>query len=100
MVQVAPGPERAEDLTRVGKPAETLHGLLGALEAVSSWLEANGVRFAVVGGVAASLHGKPRVTKDVDVVALAEDDAWTDLVEDAKTWDLRPRTVDALDFAK
>lgn len=82
------------------KAPSTLRGLLGALEAVSSWLEDSGVGFAVVGGVAASLHGKPRVTKDVDIVAIAEDDAWTSLVESATDRGLKPRIADALDFAR
>lgn len=84
----------------MANPAESLRGLLGALDAVTSWLQTNRVAFAVIGGVAASLHGKPRVTKDVDVVALAEDDTWLDLVDDAKQWGLRPRIPDAIEFAK
>jgi hypothetical protein len=53
-----------------------------------------------VGGVAASLHGKPRVTKDVDVVALADGDTWSDLLDRAKSWRVRPRINDALEFAR
>jgi hypothetical protein len=78
----------------------SLRGLLGALGAATSWLDACGVRFAVVGGVAASLYGKPRVTKDVDLVAMAEDDTWASLVERAARWNLAPRIADVLDFAK
>lgn len=77
----------------------SLRGLLGALTAVTSWLEECGVPFAVVGGVAASLHGRPRVTKDVDLVAIAEDERWASLLARAAKWRLEPRISDALDFA-
>lgn len=77
-----------------------LGGLTQALQAVSDWLAAEKVDFAVVGGVAASLHGKPRVTKDVDVVALADDATWEELVEAAAAHGIFPRVDEALDFAK
>ena len=41
-----------------------LEGLLAAIRAATSWLEAADVPHAIIGGVAASLHGKPRVTKE------------------------------------
>lgn len=58
------------------------------------------MRFAVVGGVAASLHGRPRVTKDVDVVVLAEDGTWPHLLELAAKERLVPRIDGALEFAR
>jgi hypothetical protein len=75
-------------------------GLLGTLEAVSAWLTESNVEFAVIGGVAASLHGNPRVTKDVDVVALAADSSWAGLLAAAGDFDLHARIADALEFAK
>lgn len=77
-----------------------LGGLTEALRAVSAWLAAAKVDFAVVGGVAASLHGKPRVTKDVDIVALADDASWEGLVQAAALHGIFPRIGDALEFAK
>lgn len=77
-----------------------LGGLTEALRAVSAWLTAAKVDFAVVGGVAASLHGKPRVTKDVDVVALADDATWGGLVTVAAAHGIFPRIDEALEFAK
>lgn len=78
----------------------SLGGLTAALRAVSAWLVAAKVDFAVVGGVAASLHGKPRVTKDVDVVALADESTWEALVEKAAGHGLFPRIDDPLGFAR
>jgi len=78
----------------------SLGGLTAALRAVSAWLVAAEVDFAVVGGVAASLHGNPRVTKDVDVVALADESTWEALVEKAAGHGLFPRIDDPLGFAR
>ncbi len=47
--------------------------LLRAIAASTEWLHEANVPAAVIGGVAASLLGRPRVTKDVDLVALADD---------------------------
>jgi predicted nucleotidyltransferase len=82
------------------KASSSLGGLLGALAAAAEWLEACHVPFAVVGGVAASLHGKPRVTKDVDIVAIAENAIWPSLLARAPKWGLAPRIDDALAFAQ
>lgn len=75
-------------------------GLTEAIRAISAWLSGAGVGFAIVGGVAASLHGRPRVTKDVDVVVITEDDSWNRLLELAAAHGLHPRVPDALEFAR
>jgi Nucleotidyl transferase AbiEii toxin, Type IV TA system len=75
-------------------------GLTEAIHAVSIWLSDAGVGFAIVGGVAASLHGRPRVTKDVDVVVMTDDDTWGRLLELAADHGLHPRIPDALQFAR
>lgn len=92
--------KRARPRADRGKPPAFLGGLTAALGAVSAWLSDAGVRFAVIGGVAASLHGRPRVTKDVDVVAIADDADWASLMESARAHGLAPRIDDALAFAK
>ena len=80
--------------------ANPLASLLSALNAGCRWLEGCDVPCAVVGGVAASLHGRPRVTKDVDFVALADEDQWPSLVSHAATYALEPRAHDTLEFAR
>lgn len=57
--------------------------LLDAMQAAVNWLEANSIAAAIVGGVAASLHGRPRVTKDVDFVAIVDESCWASLVKTA-----------------
>ena len=63
-------------------------------------LNASGVRYLVVGGVAVVLHGHPRLTADLDlVIDLAEESART-AIEALTGLGLRSRLpVDPLDFA-
>ena len=72
--------------------------LLRPLEAMMRWFDAAGVRAAIIGGVAASLLGKPRLTKDVDAVVMdAEAEA---LIETGAPYGFLPRIADAVDFAR
>lgn len=74
--------------------------LLQAIEAVTTWLREADVPAAVIGGIAASLLGRPRVTNDVDFVALAEDGDLSRLLMLGQQHGIRPRAEDAIDFAK
>ena len=80
--------------------AQTLAPLLAAIRAAFDWLGAGGVDAAVVGGVAASIHGRPRVTKDVDLVALTDEDGCEALLASAIRFDIVPRHDDVLEFAR
>jgi len=65
---------------------------------MTRWFDATGVRAAIIGGVAASLLGKPRLTKDIDAVVLdAEAEA---LIESGAPYGFLPRVEDAVDFAR
>jgi predicted nucleotidyltransferase len=81
-------------------PARIPGPLLQALAAVTAWLRQADVPAAVIGGVAASLLGRPRVTKDVDLVALVEDDDVPDLLSLGTQHGITPRAEDAVAFAK
>jgi hypothetical protein len=74
--------------------------LLQALGAVTEWLRQADVPAAVIGGVAASLLGRPRVTKDIDLVALFEDSDLARLLSLGKQHGVTIRAADAIDFAK
>lgn len=76
----------------------TLAPLLAAISAATQWLEAAGVDAAIVGGVAASIHGRPRVTKDVDFVAIADPHDAATLLESAAAFGIVPRIEDALEL--
>jgi predicted nucleotidyltransferase len=81
-------------------PARVPGPLLQALAAVTAWLRQADVPAAVIGGVAASLLGRPRVTKDVDLVALADDSDLPRLLSLGKQQGVTARAADALEFAK
>ncbi|HXK20393.1 MAG TPA: nucleotidyl transferase AbiEii/AbiGii toxin family protein [Polyangiaceae bacterium] len=74
--------------------------LLRAIAASQAWLTELQVPVAVIGGVAASLLGRPRVTKDVDLVVLADEDAWRSLLEAGLRHGVEARIPDALEFAR
>src|SRR5688500_11404827 len=72
--------------------------LLRPLEAMMRWFDAAGVHAAIIGGVAASLLGKPRLTRDIDAVVLdAEPEA---LIASGAPYGFLPRISDAVDFAR
>ena len=77
-----------------------LVALLEALKAAIEWLEDCGVSGAVVGGIAASIYGRPRATRDIDIVAIAEAMNWAELVSRGSRFGIWPRQADALDFAR
>ena len=62
------------------------------------WFTETGLRAAIIGGVAASLLGKPRLTKDIDVVVLDVDAEA--LLKSGEAFGFLPRIPDAVDFAR
>ncbi len=80
--------------------AHPLAPLLEALKATSDWLRAAKIDCAVVGGVAASIYGRPRATRDIDLVAIADETLWSELLQSGAQFGIGPRQADALEFAK
>jgi len=74
--------------------------LLAAIQAVSDWLNAGSIASAIVGGVAASIHGRPRVTKDVDLVALIDIEDCEALLRSAGSHGIEARDTDTIEFAR
>ncbi len=74
--------------------------LLSALRDLSAWLLTTEVRGTVIGGVAASLLGRPRFTRDVDVMVLLDEERWADFLTAGKRFGFEPRLTDALAFAR
>jgi len=83
----------------VTKPQE-ITPLLAPLAALQRLLARFDNQGIVVGGVAASLLGKPRLTADVDVVLLLSIEDLPLLMEAAAQEGLAPRITDAQDFAQ
>jgi hypothetical protein len=77
---------------------EELDRLRAPLAALMEWFRSAGLRAAIIGGVAASLRGKPRLTKDVDAVVLDADA--DELLETAAAFGFSPRIDDAVEFAR
>lgn len=77
---------------------EHLDRLLDPLAALMRWFREDDLRGSVIGGVAASLRGKPRLTKDIDAVIL-EADAEALLRSGAK-FGFTPRIPDAAEFSR
>jgi predicted nucleotidyltransferase len=81
------------------KPAE-LKPLLEPLAVLRRLLEETGCQWMLIGGVAASLLGKPRFTADVDAVVLIEDKELSNLLKVARRLGFKARIKDAVEFAK
>jgi hypothetical protein len=77
-----------------------LYPLLEPLEAVQRLLARFGECGMIIGGVAASLLGRPRLTADVDVIMLLSVEELPELIAAAEEEGLTPRIQDAEDFAR
>lgn len=74
--------------------------LLAALRDLLAWLKAERVPGVVIGGVAASLLGRPRATRDVDVVVLLPEGQGEPFLTAGASFGFIPRLEDALLFAE
>jgi len=54
-----------------------------ALGDLVKWLEAEHVRYAVIGGLAVSIVSQPRPTVDVDLVVWLDPEAWSAFLNSA-----------------
>lgn len=70
-----------------------------ALADLSRWLVAEGIPGAVIGGVAASVLGRPRLTHDIDALAIVPEDEWQKVIESSALYGIEPRIDHAFDFA-
>ncbi|HYC60409.1 MAG TPA: hypothetical protein VEK79_12670 [Thermoanaerobaculia bacterium] len=74
--------------------------LAGALADVMRWMTEEELPGVVIGGVAASLLGRPRVTRDVDAIVLGDDIGWDAVIASAQRYGIAPRIDDLLEFAQ
>lgn len=74
--------------------------LLAVLRDLVVWLQAGKVSGAVIGGLAASLLGRPRLTRDVDVLVLVDESHWAEFMAMGAEHGFVPRRDDALTFAR
>jgi hypothetical protein len=74
--------------------------LLGALADLVKWLESAQISAMVIGGVASSFLGRPRMTQDIDALAILPENKWDAAIEAARNFGIAPRIDQAVDFAR
>lgn len=74
--------------------------LLAALADLVKWLDATQMPSMIIGGVAASILGQPRLTQDIDVLAIFPDADWAAAIASAARFGIVPRIDGALEFAR
>jgi len=74
--------------------------LLGALADLVKWLESAQISAMIVGGVASSFLGRPRLTQDVDALAILPESKWDAATQAARNFGIVPRIDQAVDFAR
>jgi hypothetical protein len=65
-----------------------------------NWFSAESTRAVVIGGVAASILGRPRMTADVDALVFLDEADLESFIESGGAFGIKPRIDDALDFAE
>ena len=78
---------------RLPSPEATLHSL-------TNWLKAENVSGLIIGGVAASLLGRPRFTQDVDALISLKEDLWESFLTAGARFGFAPRISDPAAFAR
>lgn len=73
--------------------------LLSALADLARWLDDAGVQSMIIGGVAASVLGQPRLTQDIDALAVAPESTWNALAASGARHHIIPRIPNAVQFA-
>lgn len=79
---------------RVPKP------FLKVLTDLTEWFSDAHLSAMVVGGVAASILGRPRATRDIDALVMLSEDAWTAALSSAHRHGIAPRIEEPLEFAR
>ena len=75
-------------------------GFRQALSDLAGWWRAAGARGYVIGGIAASVYGRPRVTNDIDATVLLDEDQWDEFLIAGREFGFLPRVSDPIEFAR
>ena len=78
----------------------TLERHFAALRDLVAWLDHEQIPYCVIGGVAASVVGRARATRDVDALVFLEADDWEGRLRSISNFGLKLRRPDAVEFAK
>jgi hypothetical protein len=79
---------------------KAIESLASTIRDLLAWCNAERAPVVIIGGVAASLLGRPRVTADVDALLFLHESQWTGFVQVADRFGFRPRVDDPLEFAR
>src|SRR3990172_337990 len=79
---------------------DVLSPLLSALRDLVAWSQKEHIRSVIIGGVAASLLGRPRLTRDIDAVVLLDSKRWKKFLTVGQQFGFEPRIQDPLIFAR
>ncbi len=79
---------------------KSIKPFLMPLEALQKLIERFNNRGVIIGGIASSLLGKPRLTADLDAMFLASVDDIPEIIAAAEKLGIIPRIEDASEFAK
>lgn len=74
--------------------------LAQAIRDLVAWWSADRTPGSVIGGVAASLLGRARFTRDVDAVVLVDEERWDSFLASGEQFGFLPRLPDAVAFAR
>jgi hypothetical protein len=74
--------------------------LLTALADLMKWLDASHIPSMVIGGVAASMLGRARLTQDIDALVLLPENEWANAISTGSSHNIVPRIEDPLGFAR
>ncbi len=78
---------------------EALAPLIAAMRDLTGWLASQSSPGMIIGGVAASILGRPRATRDIDALVLVPEEQWGAFLLSAGTFGFEARVAGALEFA-
>jgi hypothetical protein len=81
-------------------PDRVPQAFLKVLRNLTEWFSDAQLGAMVIGGVAASILGRPRATRDIDVLAMLAEDKWAAALHDAERHGIAPRIEEPLEFAR
>lgn len=74
--------------------------LAAALAALADSLRARGIPTVIIGGIAASLLGRPRLTRDIDAMVDVPETDWQTILNATADYEITPRVERPLEFAR
>jgi hypothetical protein len=81
-------------------PDRVPQAFLKVLRNLTEWFSDAQLAAMVVGGVAASILGRPRATRDIDALTMLAEDKWAAALYAAERHGIAPRIEEPLEFAR